>query len=150
MIDIDPKIIYAILIFIAVGIISFFIYKWVKNYRATKGEKVLVESGINEGEAPKTAPKNKNYKTNTLGGGKSIKIADRIGDCIHTFSKNDIIQILTILKDNVKTRTDMGMVVGQLNLEGYKLYDILAKDLSLDQTKTFSEWLKKLPEYIYF
>ncbi len=143
------EIILIILVVIIVPIIIYMIHRWIKKAKEKKGVGIISENAITQGYTVTEKPKNKNQKPYTLSGGKSIQVANAIEDHTHTFGEDDVISILSLLKDNVRTKTDMAMVEAQLRLLDVAIYEVMNKGLkTIDQKKKFSSWLGKLPEYI--
>lgn len=143
------EMIIIIIVIIIIPIVIWLIARWIKKIKEAKKETELQGSGISKDDLPKHAPKNKKEKPYTLAPDKAIEISGEINDSIHTFSSDDTVNMLSILKANVKTRTDMAMVIQNLLIaHNVKLYDVLKKDLNSEQTKIFSSWLKSLPEYV--
>lgn len=148
-IALTTEMIVIIIVLILIPILIWLIRKWILKARENKGIKILSENSVSKGYLPKSAPKKQGQKPYTLDKGKSIEVAKDIKECINTFSADDIVSILSIMKNNIKTKTDLAMVDAQLELNDIRIYDVINKGLkSLDQKKLFSKWINDLPDYV--
>lgn len=142
---ITPEMIYAILAFIAVGVISFFVVKWFKKRAERKRAGQLSETAVSPDYQPPAASGVKGKRS--VESGKTLaEWAYEIKNAIHIFKEDDVYAILSVFK-RIKTKFDLGVLNSMLRNLGINVIPIFAKGLSTEENDKFVKWQKALPDY---
>lgn len=139
-----------LIVVILIPVLSYMGYQWYKTQKDKKDEEtkgdLLSGSAVSDSYIPpKTIPKRSRV---TISAKTIVNLAEEVDNAIHTFSKDDIVTIISAFEKNVRTKFDLSDLNSALKDRGVNVLDILKKDLTVEQVQQFVSWENSLPDYV--